>query len=120
MKEYQITYLDISFTYFAIITILDYEAIMANILKLIRFSDVFCNNKRRVLIDALLYSGLNEYRYIDMKLNSDGRLALNDYKYVTVSDDLKRKTNQIVNQYPTNLYNSILLKQQADEISKAM
>lgn len=67
---------------------------------------------RKLLIDTILCSGMNEYRFIETTLNEDGTINLNQYKYVTVSNDILEKANEIVKHQPVFLKNSVLPESQ--------
>lgn len=54
----------------------------------------------KLLIDTILCSGMNEYRFIETTLNEDGTINLNQYKYVSVSNDVLEKANEIVKHQP--------------------
>lgn len=65
----------------AIITLLDYQTQISRCLKSIRMSP---NETRKFLIDTILCSGMNEYRFIATALNEDGTINLNHYNYVNI------------------------------------
>ena len=93
----------------AIITLLDYKTQISRCLKSIRMSP---DETRKLLIDTILCSGMNEYRFIETTLNEDGTINLNQYKYVTVSNDILEKANEIVKHQPVFLKNSVLPESQ--------
>lgn len=92
-----------------IITLLDYKTQISRCLKSIRMSP---DETRKLLIDTILCSGMNEYRFIETTLNEDGTINLNQYKYVTVSNDILEKANEIVKHQPVFLKNSVLPESQ--------
>lgn len=77
----------------SIITLLDYQTQISRCLKSIRMSP---NETGKLLIDTILCSGMNEYRFIETTLNEDGTINLNQYKYVSVDNDVLEKANEIV------------------------
>lgn len=77
----------------AIITLLDYKTQISQYLKSIKLSP---DNTRRILIDTILCSGINEYRFIETTLNDDGTINLNNHNYVNVTDDVLKKANDIL------------------------
>lgn len=98
-----------------IITLLDYETQISRCLKSIRMSP---DKTRKLLIDTILCSGMNEYRFIETTLNEDGTINLNHYKYVTVNDDALEKANEILKYQPAFLKNSVLPESQIKEIAQ--
>ena len=103
MKNYLINNLEIEDVY--IITLLDYELRVSEVLKSIKLPSF---DSRKVLIDTALCAGINKYRFIEAKLNNDGTIDLNDYKYVNVSSRILEKANDIIRHEPIKLENSIL------------
>ncbi|XVG95325.1 type II toxin-antitoxin system RnlB family antitoxin [Eubacteriales bacterium KG127] len=81
----------------AIITLLDYQTQISRCLKSIRMSP---DETRKLLIDTILCSGMNEYRFIETTLNEDGTVNLNHYNYVNVNDDVLKKANDILKYQP--------------------
>ena len=76
MKAYIINRLEES-DYNFLITLLDYQLQVSRCLKSIKISP---NNVKKLLIDTVLCTGLNEYRFIEAPLNNDGTINLNKYK----------------------------------------
>lgn len=103
MKNYLINNLE--FENVNLITLLDYEAKISDVLKSIKVSSF---GSGKVLIDTALCSGINKYRFIESKLNYNGTIDLNDYKYVSVSTKILEKANEIIRHEPDKLENSIL------------
>ena len=97
----------------AIITLLDYQTQISRCLKSIKISS---DKTRKLLIDTVLCSGINEYRFIETTLNEDGTINLNHYNYVNVSDDVLKKANEILKYQPTFLKNSVLPESQIKDI----
>lgn len=112
MKQYLVNSLEQS-GFGSIITLLDYKTQISRCLKSIR---LFPNETGKLLIDTLLCSGMNEYRFIETVLNEDGTVDLGKYKYVSVDNDILKKANEIVKSQPIFLENSILSKPQIREI----
>ena len=101
--------------FYAIITLLDYQTQISRCLKSIRMSP---NKTGKLLIDTILCSGMNEYRFIETTLNEDGPINLNQYKYVSVSNDVLEKANEIVKHQPIFLKNSVLPESQIEKIAQ--
>lgn len=73
---------------------------------------------RKLLIDTILCSGMNEYRFIETTLNEDGTINLNHYNYVNVNDDVLKKANDILKYQPVFLRNSVLPESQIKKIAQ--
>lgn len=99
----------------AIVTLLDYQTQISRCLKSIRMSP---SETGKLLIDTILCSGMNEYRFIETTLNEDGTINLNQYKYVSVNNDVLEKANEIVKHQPIFLKNSVLPKSQIKKIAQ--
>ena len=99
----------------AIITLLDYQTQISKSLKSIRMSP---DKIRKLLIDTILCSGMNEYRFIETTLNEDGTINLNHYNYVTVNNDVLEKANEILKYQPAFLRNSVLPESQIKKIAQ--
>ena len=97
----------------AIITLLDYQTQISKCLKTIRMSP---NKMGKLLIDTILCSGMNEYRFIETTLNEDGTINLEQYEYVNVDNDVLKKANEIVKNQPVFLKNSVLPESQIKKI----
>lgn len=91
--------------YNVLITLLDYQSPVSRCLKSIK---IYPRNVKKVLIDTVLCTGLNEYRFIEATLNNDGTINLNEYKYVNIEKNLEQKANEIIKNQPLYLKNSIL------------
>ncbi len=100
----------------AIITLLDYQTQISRCLKSIRMSPP--DKTRKLLIDTILCSGMNEYRFIETTLNEDGTINLNHYNYVNVNDDVLKKANEILKYQPDFLKNSVLPESQIKKIAQ--
>jgi hypothetical protein len=98
-----------------IITLLDYKTQISRCLKSIKMSP---NERGKLLIDSVLCSGMNEYRFIETTLNEDGTINLEQYKYVSVDDDILEKANEIVKYQPDFLRNSVLPETQIKRITQ--
>ncbi|WP_019133585.1 type II toxin-antitoxin system RnlB family antitoxin [Kallipyga massiliensis] len=99
----------------SIITLLDYQTQISRCLKSIWMSP---NETGKLLIDTILCSGMNEYRFIETTLNEDGTINLNQYKYVSVDNDVLEKANEIVKCQSVYLRNSVLPESQIKKIAQ--
>ena len=97
----------------SIITLLDYQTQISRSLKSIRMSP---NETGKLLIDTILCSGMNEYRFIETTLNEDGTINLNQCKYVNVDNDVLEKANEIIKYQSVFLRNSVLSESQIKKI----
>lgn len=88
-----------------LITLIDYRIQISRCLKSIRISP---HKKGKLLIDTLVCSGLNEYRFIEASIRKDGTINIDDYEYVIPEDNLKKLANSIIKSKPSYLKNSIL------------
>ena len=96
----------------SIVTLLDYQTQISRYLKSIRMSP---NETGKLLIDTILCSGMNEYRFIEAIVEY-GAINFNQYKYVSVDNDILDKANEIVRKYPIFLINSVLPETQIEKL----
>ena len=99
-----------------IITLLDYRVQISRYLKNIRLSPR--KKQGKLLIDTLLCSGMNEYRFIETVINDDGTINLETYDYIVPESDLQEIANTIVKNQPLFLINSVLSESQIKKILK--
>jgi hypothetical protein len=97
----------------SIVTLLDYDTQMTNQLKKIT---ILSKKNGKVLIDALLYSGLDQYRFIEMNIDENGKIITDKYNYVILDQALEKTANDIIKKHPIQLKNSILTQSQIDQI----
>lgn len=114
MKSYLINRLEYG-EFNSIITLLDYQTQISRYLKSIKISP---NETGKLLIDTILCSGMNEYRFIETTLNEDGTINFNQYKYVSVDNDVLEIANEIVKHQPVFLKNSVLPESQIKKIAQ--
>jgi len=100
-----------------IITLLDYEIKLSDVLKSINLSSL---KGKTVLIDAALVSGINKYRFIESTVNDSGYLNLSEYRYIDVGLDLLELADSILRDNPSKLNNSILTAPQKKQISNCL
>lgn len=77
----------------SIVTLLDYDTQMTNQLKKIT---ILSKKNGKVLIDALLYSGLDQYRFIEMNIDENGKIITDKYNYVILDQALEKTANDII------------------------
>lgn len=71
----------------SIVTLLDYDTQMTNQLKKIT---ILSKKNGKVLIDALLYSGLDQYRFIEMNIDENRKIIKDKYNYVILDQTLEK------------------------------
>lgn len=114
MKKYLISEINTR-KYKKLITLLDYQTQISQILNDIKLPE---NKTGKVLIDTLICSGLNEYRFIEVSIKEDSKIDLEHYKYIEADNELKKIADNIVRQYPIYLKNSVLPDSTIKEILK--
>ena len=57
----------------------------------------------KVLIDALLHSGLDQYRFIEMNIDENGEIITDKYNYVILDQALEKTANDIIKKHPIQL-----------------
>ena len=112
MKKYVLNKLDTD-SFDVLLTLLDYETMISDYLNTIRISS---DNVNKILIDTALCSGLNQYRFIAAILMNDGTIDINNLQYVNVERHVLSVANEILQNEPLSLNNSILTKSQIDYI----
>lgn len=113
MEKYLVNDLNI-LGYQKIITLLDYKKRISSCLKKVKMPP---SVKGKVLVDTVLVSGMNSYRFLEVEVNLNGNLNLNNYSYIVPSNTLLSKANSIINREPVWLNNSILTSSQKELIS---
>ncbi|MBS6611233.1 MAG: type II toxin-antitoxin system RnlB family antitoxin [Peptoniphilus harei] len=113
MEKYLINDLNIS-GYKKIITLLDYKEKISTCLKNIK---LLPSSEYKVLIDTALVSGINSYRFLEVKINKDGTINLNKYSYPIVDENIINKANSIISKESIWLKNSILTNSQKELIA---
>lgn len=99
--------------YNTLITLLDYRVNVSFCLNSIKLESV---EGGTVLVDMILCSGNNGYRFISFTLNKDGTLNLDSNKYVNVGDEVLEVANNVLKTVPMFVKNSILPKIEIDRI----
>lgn len=110
-SKYVIAYLNDE-KYSAIVTVLDYEAVILDILKVLRLPQT----EKKVLIDTALTSGLSKYRYIEMDIGPDGVPDVGSAQYAKVSGEIAKLTDCVLRDNPQFLFNSALTREQAENL----
>lgn len=111
-EKFLITALE-SAKYNTLITLLDYRTNISFYLNSIKLENV---KDGVVLIDTILCSGDNRYRFISFVLNKDGTLNLDSNKYVNGRDDVLEVANSALKTVPMFVKNSVLPKVEIDRI----
>lgn len=116
MKSYVINNINMA-GFKKVITLLNYEDRLSQVLRSIKLSS---DKEKNILIDTALISGINEYRFIEIRVDDTGYLDLNNYRYVNVSEDILKFANSIIKDHPTQLNNSVLTVPQKEEIKNSL
>jgi hypothetical protein len=100
--------------YKVLITLLNYEVPISKCLKEIKLND---KTEQKILVDSLLCSGENEYRFIEMA-TKNGIIDVSEYKYIEVDNNIKKIANDIIKTNKNAIENSILTKEQKRNLIK--
>lgn len=112
MKNFIIT--ELKKDYKVLITLLNYEVPISKCLKEIKLND---KTEQKILVDSLLCSGENEYRFIEMA-TKNGIIVVLEYKYIEVDNNIKKIANDIIKTNKNAVENSILTKEQKRKLIK--
>lgn len=96
--------------YLGIVTILDYEIRLNSYLSELILP--FCDKKKKALIDLALKSGVNQYRFVEFDVDSDGKIILNSNSFIKVSEDIEKVANCFLQQKEDIVKNSFLTDSQ--------
>ena len=107
MKQYEFNTIQ-NEGYSGIVTILDYEISFSKTLKEIegKLQSSACKDTR-LIFDLALLSGVNEYRFVEIRWIGD-HFLIKSKKYATPNDKVAKAANQILAKYPEVLKNSML------------
>lgn len=100
--------------YKVLITLLNYKVPISKCLKEIKLND---KTEQKILVDTLLCSGENEYRFIEI-ITKNGIIDTKKYKYIEVDNNIKKIANDIVKTNENAIENSILTKEQKRNLIK--
>lgn len=112
MKDFIITKLKKD--YKILITLLNYEVPISKCLKKIKLDD---KTEQKILVDSILCSGKNEYRFIEMT-NKNGIVDTKEYKYIEVDNNIEKLADEIIKMNKNAVENSILTKNQKRSLIK--
>ena len=101
--------------YLGIITMLDYETSLRHSLMDLSVA-INGYEKRKVIVDLALKTGINKYRFASYSVNDDGKVLLNSSKYISPCDRIVKFANSIIRQHPEILSNSMLPKAEQHEL----
>lgn len=94
-------------TYIGIVTILDYELVVRKCLTEITFPSEK-NNKRKIIVDLALKTGINEYRFVTFDINSDGKILWNSNAYIKPDDKIVNYANELLKEKKEIIAHSML------------
>lgn len=97
-----------------LITLLNYEVPISKCLKKIKLNDKI---EQKILVDSILCSGKNEYRFIEMT-TKNGIIYTKEYKYIEVDNNIEKLADEIIKMNKNAVENSILTKNQKRSLIK--
>ena len=103
--------------YIALITVLDYEILVSEYLKLLSF-EVSPNKPEHVLVDLALKTGIDKYRFAEFDINESGKIELDSYKYVSLNTFYETLANNFLKDKKEIVLNSILTDSQINQLLK--
>lgn len=113
MKQYEFNAIQ-NEEYSGIVTILDYEISFSKTLKNTKLLKEIeeklqssAYKDTRLIFDLALLSGVNEYRFVEIRWIGD-HFLIKSKKYATPNDKVAKAANQILAKYPEVLKNSML------------
>lgn len=81
--------------YLGIVTILDYEQPLQKILSNIDIcKDI--KNEKKILIDLVLKSGMNKYRFVEYNITNDGKIIESNFSYVAPNKSIVKLANSFI------------------------
>lgn len=93
--------------YLGILTILNYEISIEKILQGIRFS-ADNKNRRKIIVDTALKTGMNKYRFIVYDVNNNGKVLFGDSEYLTPCESIVNSANSFLKEHPRIIEYSML------------
>ena len=100
--------------YVEIITLLDYELRVNNLLSELVFPvETF---KKKIIVDLALKSGVDEYRFVSFEVGAEGKIILGTNRYIEVSKDIERMANIFLQKQSDIVLNSFLTDKEKNEI----
>lgn len=103
--------------YFGIITILDYEARLTTCLSELLFPPVEYSGQK-VIIDMALKTGMNQYRFLEASMNSNGKIQTENIKNVQVTSALEQQANTFLLERIDIVRNSMLPRSKKIELEE--
>ena len=114
MEEYSINMFDDS-KYIACVTVLDYEILLSRCLRKITFESSL-KEKRFVLVDLALKSGIDEFRFVEFDVDKSGKIDLDSHQYVKVDFFFENVANHLLKEKKEIVLHSILTDSQKKKI----
>ena len=103
--------------YIALITVLDYEILVSEYLKLLSF-EVSPNKPEHVLVDLALKTGIDKYRFVEFDINESGKIELDSYKCVSLNTFYEILANNFLKDRKEIVLNSNLTDSQKNQLLK--
>ena len=101
--------------YIALITVLDYEILVSKYLKQLSF-EASPNKPEHVLVNLVLKTGIDKYRFVEFDINESGKIDLNSYKYVSLNAFYEILANNYLKEKKEIVLNSILADSQINQL----
>ena len=98
-----------------IITVLDYEIHLKQYLNKLVIPTSSSKGKKAI-VDLALKSGLDEFRFISLDIDNNGKLLLNSNSYIQVSKEIEKIANHFLKSKETIVCNSFLTDSQKKKI----
>lgn len=102
-------------TYIGIVTILDYEIAVRKCLTEMSFPPER-DEKRKVIVDLALKSGINQYRFIVFDVDSDGRILWSSNQYINPNSEVVNLANTFLREKKEIVLHSMLPNAKKEEL----
>ncbi|HFI0621661.1 TPA: type II toxin-antitoxin system RnlB family antitoxin [Streptococcus suis] len=114
MEKYCLKRIDTK-EYFALVSLLDYRQSISEQLKTIILEQ---GVGKKVLVDSALISGINDYRFISLKVSEDGVLDFRTIEYVSPNSGIIEFSNKVLSNYKEYVEHSVLSSVQVEALLK--
>lgn len=101
--------------YIALITVLDYEILVSKYLKQLSF-EASPNKPEHVLVNLVLKTGIDKYRFVEFDINESGKIELDSFKYVSLNAFYEILANNYLKEKKEIVLNSILADSQINQL----
>jgi hypothetical protein len=101
--------------YIGMVSVLDYEISLKKCLAEISFS-LKTESRRKILVDMALKCGINQYRFVEMDVNDDGKILWNSSAYIIPNTRIVNLANAYLREKKEIVKNSMLSKTKKKEV----